>query len=305
VGPLNDTAEAVLTLADTHGLVTRDGTRIWATSETLGWRALFSTAQQEAPFDDEFRPVRDHLVVVHMTGPVRVTRRLAGREETRLVPQGGAFIMPGGVGFGVRLQGGLDTLHFYLHRPIVDEIAAELADGGGAVQIIPCLGDRDPLLEQIAIELREQLRDSSLSTALYVDHLARAAAARLLRAHSTATLKATEVRRGGLSDRQLRRTVDYIEENIERDPTLSELASLAGLSPVYFARQFRRTTGVAPHQYLLRARVERAKRLLASGDLPVAAVAIDCGFCHQEHLTRVFRKFCGTTPGAYRLSLRS
>jgi AraC family transcriptional regulator len=108
-----------------------------------------------------------------------------------------------------------------------------------------------------------------------------------------------------LSERRLRRVVDFIETNLDRDPSLAELAAVSGLSPVYFARQFRRSTGLAPHQYLLRARIERAKRLLSLGELPIAGIALDCGFCHQEHLTRAFRKFCGTTPAAYRSQVRS
>jgi Helix-turn-helix domain len=62
--------------------------------------------------------------------------------------------------------------------------------------------------------------------------------------------------------------------------------------------------GLQECDYLLKARVSRAKRFLALGELPIAAVALDCGFCHQEHLTRVFRRHCGVTPGAYRASVR-
>lgn len=297
---------AVRSLADTHGLVTRAGTRIWASSEALGWRSVFASTQHEAPFDGWFQPVPDHLVVIHLSGPVRVSRTLAGRRESRLIPPGGAFIMPGGVDFGVRLEAPLDTVHFYLRRAIVDEIAADFAAGGAAADVVPGLGALDPLLEQIGLSLREQLHAAAPAAALYVDHLARAAAARLLQAHSTARLRSGALpgRGSGLSPRQLRRALDYLDSALERDPSLPELAAAAGLSPVYFARQFKRSTGLAPHQYLLRRRLDRAKRLLQSGDQPIAAVALDCGFCHQEHLTRLFRRHCGTTPGAYRAKLR-
>lgn len=303
---LGGTSRTVATLADTHGLVTRPGTRIWASSEGLGWRSVFATAQRELPFDAHCRAVADHLIVVHLSGPVRVTRSLAGQCESCVIPPGGIFIMPGDVDFGVRLDAPLDTVHFYLHRDVVDELAEEFACGRDSLRIIPRLGKLDPLLEQIALALREQLNEASQATALYVDHLARAAAARLLRAHSTATPRPAEApRRAGLGRQQLERAIDYVEAHLDGDPTLPELAAVTGLSPVYFARQFKRATGLAPHQYLSRARVERAKRLLATSDLPIAAIALDCGFCHQEHLTRVFRKQCGVTPGAYRLSRRS
>jgi len=298
------TSGAVRSLADTHGLVTRPGTRVWASSDGLGWSSVFATTQHEAPFEGHFRPVADHLVVVHLSGPVRVCRTLAGKRETRLIPPGGAFIMPGGVDFGVRLEAELDTVHFYLRRAIVEEIAEAFASGS-APEVIPRLGVLDPLLEQIAIGLREQLDDQAPASALYVDYLARAAAARLVHAHSTARLgAANSTPRPGLSDRQLRRAIDFIETQIDGDPSLRELAAVAGLSPVYFARQFKRAMGLPPHQYLLRRRLERAKRLLSRDDQPIAAIALDCGFCHQEHLTRAFRRHCGITPAAYRSALR-
>jgi AraC family transcriptional regulator len=293
---------AVTTLAETHGLVTRLGTRIWASSEGLGWRSVFATTQREAPFEGAFRAVADHLVVVHLSGPVRVSRTLAGKVESALVPPGGAFIMPGGAEFGVRLEAPLDTVHFYLRRAIVEECAAEQA--AGAVEIVPRLGRPDPLLEQIAIELRNELQEASDPAALYVDQLARTAAGRLVRAHSTAAKRLRPVTAAGLAPTQLRRAVDYLAANLHGDPSLTEVAAAVGLCAVHFARQFRQATGLAPHQYLLKARIERARQLLA-GDLPIAAIAADCGFCHQEHLTRVFRKHCGTTPGVYRRTLRA
>ncbi len=299
------TARPVETLADTHGLVTRTSTRVWASSEGSGWRSVFASVQHEAPFEHHCKAVADHLVVIHLSGPVRVTRTLGGRRETCMVPPGGSFIMPGRTEFGVRLQAPLDTLHFYLRRQVVDEIAEEFAPGQPDVQIVPALGALDPLLEQIALCLRDQLNEASQATALYVDHLARTAAARLIRSHSTASPARTrQPAHRGLAASQLRRMIDYIEANLADDMTLPELATVAGLSPVYFARQFKQATGLAPHQYLLRARADRAERLLAHGMLPIATIALECGFCHQEHLTRVFRKRFGLTPGAYRAQNR-
>lgn len=295
---------AVRSLADTHGLVTRPGTQVWASSDALGWRSVFATTQREAPFEGWFRPVADPLVVIHLSGPVRVCRTLAGRQESCLIPPGGAFIMPGGVDFGVRLEAELDTVHFYLRRGILEEIAEDFAAAGAAADIVPELGVLDPLLEQIALSLRAQLHDTAPASALYVDQLARTAAARLLHAHSTARGSGALTRRSGLSERQLRCAIDYIEAHLDRDPGLPELAGAAGLSPVYFARQFKRATGLPPHQYLMRRRIDRAKRLLATSDQPIAAIAVDCGFCHQEHLTRLFRRHCGITPAAYRGKLR-
>lgn len=109
---------------------------------------------------------------------------------------------------------------------------------------------------------------------------------------------------GGLSARKLRQVLEFIGENYDRDIRLAELAQVAGMSNFHFAREFKRTTGTTPHQYLIRYRVERAKSLLARDDLPLTEVGLRSGFSHQSHFTRLFRKITGTTPHSYRLMLQ-
>jgi AraC family transcriptional regulator len=77
------------------------------------------------------------------------------------------------------------------------------------------------------------------------------------------------------------------------------------MSNFHFAREFKRTTGTTPHQYLIKFRVERAKALLAEAQLPLTEVGLQSGFSHQSHFTRLFRRFTGTTPHSYRLMLQT
>jgi AraC family transcriptional regulator len=72
--------------------------------------------------------------------------------------------------------------------------------------------------------------------------------------------------------------------------SLDDLANLAGLSPFHFVAMFKRSTGLAPHQYLLAQRIERARALLAESRVPIADVAARTGFADQSHLMRVFRR---------------
>jgi AraC family transcriptional regulator len=133
---------------------------------------------------------------------------------------------------------------------------------------------------------------------VYVDYLSRLLSARLLRRYSDrAPLQPTAC--GSLTSTQMARVEDFIEEHLSSSLSLDDLAGACDLSPSYFARRFKCSTGVPPHQYLIQKRVERAKRLLR-GSLPIVEVALDCGFSHQEHLTNVFRRFTGQTPAAYR-----
>ncbi|MGE6784089.1 helix-turn-helix domain-containing protein [Ensifer adhaerens] len=109
-------------------------------------------------------------------------------------------------------------------------------------------------------------------------------------------------RRSPLASWQLRRAVDYIDENWGRNIRLEELASLAGLSQSHFSHAFKASTGMAPHQWQTNARIERAKQLLLKNESSLTAVAAETGFSDQAHFTRVFRKVVGATPASWKRS---
>ena len=291
---------------ETHGILWRPENRVRVASEGLGWSSLYASARLEKPYEDSFRAVPDHLVIVHLDGPVGVSRVLGKSLERRTIAPGGLFILPGGVDFGVELEGQLESLHVYLRNAVLREVAAELTRGDPAsVELVPRLGDQDALIEHLALGIREALTDPDPGARVYAEQLARALSARLLRAHSNRVPQAPAPPRGGLTRTQLARAIEFMDANLSGSPSLEEIADPAGLSPAHFTRQFKASMGVAPHQYLLRSRMERAKRLLRETDRSVAQVAFECGFSHQEHMTRVFSRFTGTTPAAFRRTVRS
>jgi len=106
--------------------------------------------------------------------------------------------------------------------------------------------------------------------------------------------------RGGLGPACLRRVKELVNEKIEEELHIDEMAELAGLSTAHFSQMFRRSTGESPHQFLLRQRVERAKEMLRTPEMRVLDVAIACGFKTQQHFARVFRRLCGASPTEYR-----
>lgn len=113
--------------------------------------------------------------------------------------------------------------------------------------------------------------------------------------------KSTPRKRSKLAGWQLRRATDYINENCLRNIRLEELASLTGLSQSHFSHSFKASTGLPPHQWQMRARLERAKALLRI-DMPLTTVAVETGFADQAHFTRVFRSNVGTTPASWKKS---
>lgn len=106
---------------------------------------------------------------------------------------------------------------------------------------------------------------------------------------------------GGLSPRQLRQTREFIAEHLAEDICLDDLAELTGLTAKHFARAFKQSTGLPPHQYLIVQRIEAAKRHLISSKTSLANIALACGFADQSHFTATFRKIVGVPPGTWRL----
>jgi AraC family transcriptional regulator len=297
-------AAATFGVEETHGILWRPENRIYAKSDGRGWSSLYASTQRETPYEAEYPAVQDHLIILHLDGPVGVRRRLGSEESHRIVPPGGLFILPGGVDFGVELEGELDSLHVYLRRDLVAEVADDLGLEGSDLALTPRLGERDLLIERLALGVREALTDDDAAAGVYVDYLSRALAARLLREHSNCAPERAGPPTGGLTAVQMALASDFMEAQLDRPLALADIASACGLSPTHFARLFKVTAGAPPHQHLMHLRVERAKRLL-QGSLPIVEVALACGFTHQEHLTRVFRRMTGMTPASFRRSAQS
>ena len=109
----------------------------------------------------------------------------------------------------------------------------------------------------------------------------------------------------GLARWQLRRVLDYLDAHLPEAVPLTALAELAGLSQAHFARAFKASTGFAPYQWQLRARIDRARALLLHTDKSLDDVAIASGFADAVHFGRTFRKVTGTSPAAWRRSQKS
>ena len=102
----------------------------------------------------------------------------------------------------------------------------------------------------------------------------------------------------------LRRAIRFVNENLDTKLKWDEIATTVGMDPFTFGRGFKLATAMTPHQYIIRCRLRRAMRLLARDELTLADIALEVGCSCQSHLTTLFRKHLGTTPGAFRGSAR-
>jgi transcriptional regulator GlxA family with amidase domain len=110
--------------------------------------------------------------------------------------------------------------------------------------------------------------------------------------------------RGGLPPRALRRVREFIEANLAENISIRAMAAIVGLSMFHFARAFKQSEGLTPHEYLVQCRVRRAQELLVSTNWSLSEIAMASGFSDQSHCTRRFREHVGVTPSGYRWSLR-
>jgi AraC family transcriptional regulator len=99
---------------------------------------------------------------------------------------------------------------------------------------------------------------------------------------------------------RLKRVIDHVDAHLSRRITLADMAAAAGLTRMHFAAQFRAATGMRPHDFLLRRRIERAQELLRKPELALVHVALSVGFQSQAHFTTVFKRFAGGTPNCWR-----
>jgi AraC family transcriptional regulator len=160
-------------------------------------------------------------------------------------------------------------------------------------------GEHDHMLSALKSCLSDLVaRADHLSNPL-LDHLVAAVHAHMAFNYTSAKVEPT-TQGNGLVPWQLRRAKELIVARLGEEVDLDEVAAACRLSRSHFGRAFRRSTGRPPHRWIMERRVEMAKGLLAESRMPLAELAVACGFTDQSHLSRVFLQMEGETPGAWR-----
>jgi AraC family transcriptional regulator len=185
-------------------------------------------------------------------------------------------------------------------RETYDNLFSELVRGG-TVCLEPKDTFRDPLISQIAATVADEI-EGGFADGILADALNTALAVRVIRRLVDRSAMKLEPS-NGLSRERLQRVRDYIETHLDDRLTLTVLAEVACLSPYHFSRSFKQAVGIGPQRYVMRRRLERAKTLMCRTKLPLAGIAHEAGFADQSHLTSVFRREMGLTPGRYRTEL--
>ena len=201
---------------------------------------------------------------------------------------------------GIDADGRADNVAFIRHltlefdRPVLARMLDDEIDA--AAEFTPRLMFSDPGIMHLAELLADECTSRQPHSRLYGDTLS---VALLLALAKLNGLERKPVKRGQLAPYQLRRVTDYIAAHLAEDIQLQTLADLVQLSRSYFSRAFKVSSGLAPHQWLLRARIDKAKEFLLESNHPIAEIAINVGFVDQAHFTRIFGRTTGESPRAW------
>ena len=244
---------------------------------------------------------REHLITFPVgascNGEIRTTSGFYARAQS----DESVCVIPSGQAFSARLHGEAEQLAIYLDPSLVLRAADE--SGTRGFEIIEGCSPHDPVARSAGLALLSELETEGVGGRLYAESLANLLAVHLLRHYTTSDVTPQRFK-GGLSGRRLRLVLAFIADNYESDLSLAELARVGQMSTFHFAREFKRATGTTPHQYLIKFRIERAKRLLTESEIPLVEVSSRSGFSHQSHFTRLFRRLTGTTPQSYRFKFQ-
>ncbi len=239
-----------------------------------------------------------HSINVALNGTV-TTEKVSGVGD-RFVTRGGSgsvCITPAGQPISARWDAPLENMGISLDPQFVIETAAE-NHFSPSFEFIEVYREQDALVQHIGLTLLAEVESDTPAVRLFTDSLIQTLTLHLLANYSTA--RRSQAANGGLPGYKMRRVKEFIDANLEEGLSLADIAAVAGLSQYHFSRAFRKTAGLTPQQYVMQQRIERAKVLLADGELPIVEISLRTGFKNQSHFTTLFRKFTKVTPKSWR-----
>lgn len=267
-------------------------------SYEAGWQGLHLAYHRPSAHELPGYCFAQHILTI-CTGSFSVQLHRQGQWQKEHYEVGDVGIVPAHQdGLQALCDRGAEFINLYLEPQTLARVAYESVEAD-SFELVPQYKIKDPLIQQIGLALKTELEVGGADSRLYAESMATALSAHLFQRYST---KRSPLKKysGGLPKHKLRTAIAYIQEHLDQELRLADLAALVQISPHYFATLFKQSTGVAPHQYITQCRIDQAKLLLTQRDLAIADVLLQVGFKSQSHFTRVFRHYTGVTPKAYK-----
>jgi AraC family transcriptional regulator len=239
-----------------------------------------------------------NVIVIHHKPLKTVNWLINGNIQSENIETGNVVVVPANVSHSVCWHEEASFTLMLLEPEFISRTAYEFVDPD-RVEILPHFAQPDRLIYKLGQQLKSKLASNTPVCQVSIESAASVLAVHILKNYcgSKATIgKIPE----GLPNGKLRLVVDYINTYIDQNLGLIELAELVHMSRAHFIRQFKHSTGVPPHQYVIQCRLEKVKTLLATTDLSIAEIAQCTGFSSHSHLSKIFHNHLSITPHEYR-----
>jgi AraC family transcriptional regulator len=280
-------------------------------SKDLGWSTLTAELHSHSRYEGPGAAAptdADVGIIVRGSDEGLLTYKFAGSWQSTRPTTGSIHLRPIGVNSDeVRIGAAkMEALHLYMptvaFARLMDDYDLPAVPGRS---IRYSCGVQDELINQIGLSVLSEMMCPTAAGRMLVETSSLLLAARLVHAHAeTELIRLPILTPHRLDDGRLRRVLAYVEEHLAEDITVADLANVACLSIFHFTRAFAGATGVPPHRYVSRRRLETARAMIATGRASLSEIALECRFSSQSSFTRAFRRATGMTPAEYRQTLR-
>lgn len=250
-----------------------------------------------APHELEFPGHSHHLLCLLLSdGNQQKMTRIGEQESEKPQAKGDFWICPAKV-TGLWAWESIDESLMFVIDPLFLSRTAQQVGGLDAnkVELLSTVSAYDPQIEAIARLFRTELDTSSMGGQLYAESLMQVFTIHLLRKYCAFEPKISHGS-SGLPTHRLQQVLDYIHIALDQPLRLAELAEILGMSQYYFCRSFKESMGIAPYQYVLQQRMEKAKELLRQEKYTIAEIALLVGYSDQSRFAKHFKKYVGVTP---------
>ncbi|AFY53702.1 DNA-binding domain-containing protein, AraC-type [Rivularia sp. PCC 7116] len=266
-------------------------------SQSVGWDNLTIIYDRQPPIELPKICLKQHCIgiLTDIPLPMQTERIIDGCFLRENNVQGDLIIVPANTTHQAAWYSEGCSVAIAIDPVVFAQTIYEVVDPD-KIELLPKFANPDPFVYQIGVALKSALIKHGTSSRLYAETLINALILHLLENYSTTRINSVELISGKLPQYKLQQIIDYIQAYLDTDLSLNKLAASVQMSPHYFSRLFKETTGFTPHKYVIRCRIERAQELLKQGKLSIAEIANSVGFVDQSHLNRHFKRLLGITP---------
>ena len=237
-------------------------------------------------------------IFTDVPSPAITERYIDGRFKREQVVRGSCVIIPACTSVYAEWDKESGAVTMSIDPTVFAQTIHEVVDPD-TIELLPLFATPDPFIYQIGVAMKSALIKQGDTSRLYAETLVNSLILHLLEHYCTTRLSLRECITGKLPQHKLRQVIEYINAYLDRDLSLKELSNVVQMSPHYFSKLFKQSTGTTPHQYVIRCRVDRAKDLLKQRQLSIAEISKEVGFVDQSHLHRHFKRSVGVTPKTY------